>query len=191
MASTAAADSCGVAPAVSRRSLLTQVPASELDQAMGVLYKDAMEIYERARREVTIPRSDGRRQAYAAVRYKQQIEGVKDNKSMLVTVIANIIKKRTSGFDHLAEANRPDLMVENLVLDKTKPYHRFFTQNTRNVAQQRMSEFYGRNGSYVSGLTKRLPHRSRGSIRANAARNIRSAGRQFGRTTCRRSTASS
>ena len=66
---------------------------------------------------------------------------------MLVTVIANIIKKRTSGFDHLAEANRPDLMVENLVLDKTKPYHRFFTQNTRNVAQQRMSEFYGRNGS--------------------------------------------
>ena len=100
---------------------------------MGVRYEDAMEIYERARREVTIPRSDGRRQAYAAVRYKQQIEGVKDNKSMLVTVIANIIKKRTSGFDHLAETNRPDLMVENLVLDKTMPYHRFFTQNTRNV----------------------------------------------------------
>jgi len=36
-----------------------------------------------------------------------------------------------------------------------------------------------------------LPHRSRGSIRANAARNIRSAGRQHGRTTCRRSAASS
>ena len=48
MASTAAADSCGVAPAVSRRSLLTQKPARELDQAMGVLHEDAMEIYERA-----------------------------------------------------------------------------------------------------------------------------------------------
>ena len=39
-----------------------------------LLYRDALEIYERARREVTIPRKDGSHQKYAAVRYKQQIE---------------------------------------------------------------------------------------------------------------------
>ena len=43
----------------------------------------------------------------------------------------------------------------------------------------------------VSGRTKTLPHRSRGSSRASAARRARSAGRQFGRPTCRRSTANS
>ncbi len=123
--------------------LLAEATNSELNQAMELLYVDAMEIYERARREVTIPRSDGRYQKYAAVRYKQQIQAVEDNKPLLVTVIANIIKKRTSGFDHLAAANRPDLMVENLVLDETKPYHRFFTSTTIEVARRRMAEFGG------------------------------------------------
>ena len=39
-----------------------------------LLYRDALEIYERARREVTIPRKDGSHQKCAAVRYKQQIK---------------------------------------------------------------------------------------------------------------------
>jgi hypothetical protein len=42
--------------------------------ALERLYQDALEIYEVARREVTITRSDGGEQKYAAVRYKQQIE---------------------------------------------------------------------------------------------------------------------
>jgi len=37
---------------------------------MELLHGDAMEIYERARREVTIPRKDRTRQKYAAVRFK-------------------------------------------------------------------------------------------------------------------------
>jgi hypothetical protein len=123
------------------KRLLTELPKTDVDAAMEVLYDDAMNIYERARREVTIARSDGREQKYAAVRYKQQLEAVEDNKSLLVTVIANIIKKRTSGFDHLANANRADLMVETLVLDESKPYHRFFTNSTIDVARKRMSEF--------------------------------------------------
>lgn len=125
------------------KRLLAEATHLELNEAMELLYVDAMEISERARREVTIPRSDGRRQKYAAVRYKQQIEAVEDNKPLLVTVIANIVKKRTSGFDHLAAANRPDLMVENLVLDETKPYHRFFTPSTITVARRRMAELGG------------------------------------------------
>lgn len=121
--------------------LLTQATPEDVSAAMEHLYGDAMDIYERARHEVTIPRSDGRTQKYAAIRYKQQLEAVEDNKALLVTVIANIIKKRTSGFDHLAEANRPDLMVESLVLDDSKPYHRFFTSSTIEVARKRMAEF--------------------------------------------------
>lgn len=121
--------------------LLADATPEELNKAMELLYADAMDIYERAREEVTIPRSDGTRQKYAAVRYKQQIEAVEDNKALLVAVIANIVKKRTSGFDHLAEAHRPDLMVENLVLDESKPYHRFFVKNTIEVARQRMAQF--------------------------------------------------
>ncbi len=108
---------------------------------MEQLYDDAMEIYEIARREVTIPRADGTTQKYAAVRYLQQLKAVEDNKALLVTVIANIIKKRTTGFDHLANANRPDLMVENLVLDETKPYHRFFASTTIAVARKRMAPY--------------------------------------------------
>src|SRR5262245_36872419 len=42
--------------------------------AMQQLYADALDIYERARREVTIEKSDGTTQKYAPVRYKQQIE---------------------------------------------------------------------------------------------------------------------
>jgi hypothetical protein len=43
----------------------------------------------------------------------------------------------------------------------------------------------------VAAQTIRLTHRSRGSSRANAAINARSAGRNRGRDTCRRSTATS
>ena len=51
---------------MSRTAAVTQT-------ALEQLYEDALEIYERARAEVTIPRSDGTHQKYAAVRYKQQI----------------------------------------------------------------------------------------------------------------------
>jgi hypothetical protein len=120
--------------------LLASATKSDLDEAMELLYEDAMNIYERARKEVLIPRSDGRQQRYAAVRYKQQIETVEDNKPLLVTVIAGIIKKRTTGLDHLAAADRPDLMVETLVVDEGKPYHHFFTRSTVETARKRMHE---------------------------------------------------
>jgi hypothetical protein len=110
--------------------------------AIEQLYADALEIYERARAEVTIPRSDGRRQKYAAVRYKQQIERAYPDG--LVPAIANTIKQETTGFSHLEAAGRPDLMLESLVLDKTKPYHRLFLPKTVRIAQQRMAEYAAR-----------------------------------------------
>jgi hypothetical protein len=120
------------------------------DSAIEQLYVDAVEIYERARAEVTIERSDGRRQKYAAVRYKQQIDRGYES-GLLVPAIAGIVKSRTSGFDHLEEARRPDLMLETLVLDTAKPYHHLFAENTIRVAQKRMKEYWQRHPEDASG----------------------------------------
>jgi hypothetical protein len=119
--------------------LLESANAADLQSAMDLLFADAMNIYEVAREEVTIPRSDGGEQKYAAVRYKQQIEKARENDE-LVPAIARIVRKRTTGFSHLERANRPDLMLETLVLDESKPYHRFFTSTTKETARRRMQE---------------------------------------------------
>lgn len=111
--------------------------------ALERLYEDALEIYERARAEVTIPRSDGTHQKYAAVRYKQQIERAYRNNE-LVPAIARTVKKPTVGFGHLEAAGRPDLMLETLVLDEMKPYHRLFDPKTVRIAKQRMAEYAAR-----------------------------------------------
>jgi hypothetical protein len=117
------------------KELLATANKTELE----LLYDDLMEIYERAREEVTIPRSDGSQQRYAAVRFKQQIERARENNE-LVPAVARIIRKPTRGFGHLEAAGRPDLMVETLVLDASKPYHRFFTTKTVETARRRMKE---------------------------------------------------
>jgi hypothetical protein len=106
--------------------------------AIEALYADALEIYERARAEVTIERRDGRRQRYAATRYKQQIDkGYAEG--ILVPTIARIIRRPTLGFGHLEAADRPDLMLETLVLDAKKPYHRLFVPQTVGIARARMA----------------------------------------------------
>lgn len=122
------------------------MPAGDPEHTRTVLeqlYHDALDIYERARAEVTIPRRDGSRQKYAAVRYKQQIERAYKNDE-LVPAIAQIIRRPTLGFGHLEDAGRPDLMLETLVLDTTKPYHYLFTPKTVQMARDRMAEYGGR-----------------------------------------------
>jgi hypothetical protein len=108
-----------------------------------LLYQDALEIYERARREVTIPRRDGTRQKYAPVRYREQIKRAY-SEGDLVSAIDRIVSRRTEGFGHLEEANRPDLMVETLVLDSSKPYHRLFSATTVQSARDRMAAYAAR-----------------------------------------------
>jgi hypothetical protein len=93
-----------------------------------------------ARAEITIPRKDGTRQKYAAIRFKQEIEKAHKERTLVATV-ARIVRRPTLGFGHLAAADRPDLMLENLVLDATKPYHRLFTENTIEKARLRMASF--------------------------------------------------
>lgn len=52
--------------------------------------------------------------------------------------MARIVRRRTLGFSHLEEANRPGLMLETLVTDTSKPYHRFFSTKTVETADERL-----------------------------------------------------
>jgi hypothetical protein len=112
-------------------------------EALERLYEDAAEIYERAREEVLIPRKDGGTQKYAAVRFKQQIDKGREDGTIVPTV-ARIVRRPTKGFGHLEAAGRDDLMLENLVIDEGKPYHRFFSEETVRVSEARMAELRGR-----------------------------------------------
>ncbi len=113
--------------------------------ALEQLYEDAIEIYERARKEVTIARKDGSRQRYAPIRFKRQIDRGHES-DMLVPAVASIVRRSTRGFGHLEDAERPDLMLEALVLDPSKPYHGFFSAPTVNVARERMDDYRARRG---------------------------------------------
>lgn len=114
------------------KELLATANVTDVDAAMDLLYEDLINIYERARKEVTIARSDGRTQKYAATRFKRQVEKGRENNELVPTV-ARIVRKPTLGFGHLEAADRWDLMVEALVIDESKPYHGFFTKdNHRN-----------------------------------------------------------
>ena len=110
---------------------------------MNQLYDDAAEIYERARQEVTFERKDGTSQRYAAIRFKKAIERGRES-DLLVPAIARLVRRRTLGFGRLEEAGRPDLMLETLVLNTNKPYHRFFSAGTVEIARARMAEYRDR-----------------------------------------------
>jgi hypothetical protein len=48
----------------------------------------------------------------------------------LLPAIARIVRTTRLGLGHLEDAERPDLMLETLVLDQSKPYHRLFSAKT-------------------------------------------------------------
>src|SRR3954454_15552216 len=91
-------------------NMMAHAQPAEVNNAMEQLYADAIEIYDRAREEVTIPRKDGSMQQYPAVRCKQQVEEAREDVP-LVTTVAGRIRKPPLGFGHLEAAGRPDLML--------------------------------------------------------------------------------
>lgn len=56
-------------------------------------------------------------------------------------VVTRMVKTPTEGFDHLAEAGRPDLMVETLVVDASRPYHHLFNATTVAQAQANLDAY--------------------------------------------------
>lgn len=110
--------------------------AGDADQ----LYLDLLDLYERTKREVKMTRSDGVEVPYVPTRFKQQIDRANMNNALVPTV-AKVVKESTSGFDHLEKAGRPDLCVESLVLDESKPYHRLFSREAISASKARMDSF--------------------------------------------------
>ncbi len=98
------------------------------------LYADLLAIYEAAKEEVTITANDGSERPYVATRFKQAIARGR-REGTLVPVVSRIVNGPTEGFGRLAEAGRRDLMVETLVVDPNKVYHRLFIGKTRELAQ--------------------------------------------------------
>jgi len=98
------------------------------------LYVDLLAIYEKAKAEVRIAAEDGSERPYIATRFKQAIDRGR-REGTLVPVVSRIVNGPTEGFGRLAEASRRDLMVETLVIDPYKPYHRLFTEKTKKAAQ--------------------------------------------------------
>ena len=109
--------------------------------AEEALYEDCCYIYERARQEVTFTRSDGRKQKYAAIRFMRKMNKAHEE-GWLVAAASSTVEHRTGGFGRLEEAERDDLMLENFILDDSKPYHHLFKPHTLQVASNRMDEYY-------------------------------------------------
>jgi HKD family nuclease len=129
--------------------------AHEIDQALAKeagtpaenaqLYSDLLAIYETAKAEVTITEDDGSERPYVATRFKQAIDRGR-REGTLVPVVGRIVRGPTEGFGRLAEAGRRDLMVETLVLDESKPYHRFFTAKSKELAQANLDLYESKYG---------------------------------------------
>ena len=98
------------------------------------LYADLLAIYEAAKAEVRITNDDGSERPYVATRFKQAIDQGQ-REGTLVPVVSRIVNGPTEGFGRLAEAGRRDLMVEALVVDLNKSYHRLFVGKTKELAQ--------------------------------------------------------
>lgn len=125
-----------------RQSELDRELAMNADSevAKAELYDDLVDLYERTKAQVRIPDKSGGTRPYVATRFKQSIDtGQRDGS--IVTKVHGIVRKPTEGFNHLAEAGRPDLMVETLVLDESKRYHRLFSENTKERARSNLDAY--------------------------------------------------
>lgn len=115
--------------------------AADISSILDRLYADLVALYEETKATVRIAAPGGGDRPYIASRFKQSIDrGYRQG--LLPPAVARIVREPTEGFNHLAEANRPDLMVETLVLDTTKPYHHLFTETTKENARATMDDFY-------------------------------------------------
>lgn len=85
-----------------------------------------------------LPQQDGRR--YVPSRFKQGIERVRAGGDS-VLLVTRICRRQTDGFNVILAADRPDLTVEALVLDESKPYYDLFTEKTRRVSAERLRQF--------------------------------------------------
>jgi hypothetical protein len=116
------------------------VRAADTGLAVDALYTDLLDFYERTKAEVRIPGPSGGTRPYVASYFKRAIDQSRGNAGP-VPVVARMVKGKTEGYGHLAKAGRPDLMVESLVIDSTKSYHRLFPRETVAHAQRNLDDY--------------------------------------------------
>lgn len=56
-------------------------------------------------------------------------------------LVRRLCRRQTGGFNIILEHDEPLLTVEALVLDEQKPYHRLFTEETKELAAERLRQF--------------------------------------------------
>jgi len=120
--------------------------AADASLAVEALYADLVALYEQTKSEVRIAAHGGGTRAYVASYFKRAIDQSR-GASGPVPVVARMVKAPTEGFNHLAEAERPDLMVETLVVDAAKPYHHLFSATTVAQAQASLDAYHANRGS--------------------------------------------
>jgi HKD family nuclease len=127
-------------------------PDREADKAQ--LIEDLEALYRRTV-EARLPTTSER--AYVPSRFKQAIDRARQGADP-VQLVTRVCRHRSGGFDVLFVNDRPDLTVEQLVLDTAKPYHDLFGQQTRELSAERIAQFPSR-GADAAGppTTKASP----------------------------------
>lgn len=77
---------------------------------------------------------------YVPSRFKQGIERARAGADP-VLLVTRIVRKQSGGFDILLHENRPDLTVENLVVDDSMPFHDMLKGRTRELSVERLAQF--------------------------------------------------
>jgi hypothetical protein len=110
-------------------------PDREKDRRM--LIADLMELYEMTVAERLMTKK-GRH--YVPTRFLQGIRRTETGGDP-VQLVYRICRYQTEGFDVILDADRPELTVESLVVDATRPYHDLFTDSTRKLSAERLEQF--------------------------------------------------
>lgn len=105
------------------------------------LIRDLLWIYETTGREVTYVSPSGIRKPYWPYRYLQAVKRAIENGDV-VELVERIVMRgdSTSGFGCLQEARRLDLTLEAFVIDESKPYHHFFSDEAVFLSRERLLE---------------------------------------------------
>ncbi len=107
----------------------------------AALFDDLVEIYD-GMRDARIPNPNSATgDYYRPTRFLNSIRDGHLPEEDIVQKVALLLRRDTSGFDLIADAGRPDLLVESLVLDPSKPYHDLFGERTRDLARERMTRY--------------------------------------------------
>jgi hypothetical protein len=77
---------------------------------------------------------------YRPTRFLVGINRARDNGDPF-ELVSRLCRQQTGGFDIILEHDQPQLTVEALVMDEQKPYHRLFSQRTKELAGERMKQF--------------------------------------------------